>query len=383
MPDGTHAWKIIKIGVENGRRIAQACDRCRSKKIKCDGLEPCTHCKNVGFECRTSDRLSRKAYPRGYTETLEERVRKLELENRELRAELDDALAVGKETRCRPLKEEPPPSPSDSAVESLDVSEQDNQPKISFTATDQGLVSTTRFISRFERDFNSKSGSAIRLDEFQKLLGRDRCGEVVADTYDSQLQLSHIDLRSLLPGPSEVEEAFATYYNTWHCILPLLHWPTFVASYRRAVVESDEAITLENNPFATCLVLVLAISYQTGRFPEKLWRIAKHMIASIEGGCSLETTQVNLLAQVYHLSSQQPDTSLKYSLATLGQVMRLGIYRTTKDYALGKRQSVIELETRRRVLWCAYTLDAISSLSTCSTMLIRDDLFETEFPTNM
>ncbi|KAF2812178.1 uncharacterized protein BDZ99DRAFT_439166, partial [Mytilinidion resinicola] len=73
--------KVIKVGASAQSRIAQACDRCRSKKIRCDGIRPCcTQCVNAGFECKTSDKLSRRAFPRGYTESLEERVRSLEHE---------------------------------------------------------------------------------------------------------------------------------------------------------------------------------------------------------------------------------------------------------------------------------------------------------------
>lgn len=83
--------KVIKVGTSSQARIAQACDRCRSKKIRCDGIRPsCTQCTNVGFECKTSDKLSRRAFPRGYTESLEERVRLLEGEVRELKELLDE-----------------------------------------------------------------------------------------------------------------------------------------------------------------------------------------------------------------------------------------------------------------------------------------------------
>ena len=83
--------KVIKVGTSSQSRIAQACDRCRSKKIRCDGIRPCcSQCANVGFECRTSDKLSRRAFPRGYTESLEERVRQLEGEVRELKDLLDE-----------------------------------------------------------------------------------------------------------------------------------------------------------------------------------------------------------------------------------------------------------------------------------------------------
>jgi hypothetical protein len=83
--------KVIKVGPSSQSRIAQACDRCRSKKIRCDGIRPCcSQCANVGFECKTSDKLSRRAFPRGYTESLEERVRALETEVRELKDLLDE-----------------------------------------------------------------------------------------------------------------------------------------------------------------------------------------------------------------------------------------------------------------------------------------------------
>jgi len=88
---GILPMKMIRVGSNSQSRIAQACDRCRSKKIRCDGVRPCcSQCANVGFECKTSDKLSRRAFPRGYTESLEDRVRGLEAEIRELKDLLDE-----------------------------------------------------------------------------------------------------------------------------------------------------------------------------------------------------------------------------------------------------------------------------------------------------
>lgn len=88
---GILPMKMIRVGSTAQSRIAQACDRCRSKKIRCDGVRPCcSQCSNVGFECKTSDKLSRRAFPRGYTESLEDRVRALEAEVRELKDLLDE-----------------------------------------------------------------------------------------------------------------------------------------------------------------------------------------------------------------------------------------------------------------------------------------------------
>ncbi|QHS74165.1 Sip4p [Saccharomyces paradoxus] len=59
-------------------RKAHACDRCRLKKIKCDGLKPkCSNCAKIDFPCKTSDKLSRRGLPKGYTELLEKEIVRL------------------------------------------------------------------------------------------------------------------------------------------------------------------------------------------------------------------------------------------------------------------------------------------------------------------
>ncbi|KAG5417563.1 CAT8 [Candida metapsilosis] len=81
--------KTIRAPGSRSNRVAQACDRCRAKKTKCDGGDPCSTCSAVGLKCIVSDKLSRKAFPKGYTETLEERVRHLEAEVKKLVGILD------------------------------------------------------------------------------------------------------------------------------------------------------------------------------------------------------------------------------------------------------------------------------------------------------
>ncbi|CAK9435728.1 uncharacterized protein LODBEIA_P04430 [Lodderomyces beijingensis] len=87
--DSRMTAKTIRAPGSRAERVAQACDRCRAKKTKCDGGDPCSTCSAVGMKCIVSDKLSRKAFPKGYTETLEERVRHLEAENKKLTGLLD------------------------------------------------------------------------------------------------------------------------------------------------------------------------------------------------------------------------------------------------------------------------------------------------------
>ncbi|KAF7511810.1 hypothetical protein GJ744_003541 [Endocarpon pusillum] len=88
---GILPMKVIGVGNNAQSRTAPACNRCRSKKIRCDSIRPqCTQCSNVGFECKTSDKLSRRAFPRGYTESLEDHPGALDAEVREVKVLLDE-----------------------------------------------------------------------------------------------------------------------------------------------------------------------------------------------------------------------------------------------------------------------------------------------------
>ena len=161
--------KVIKVGNGSQSRIAQACDRCRSKKIRCDGVRPCcTQCANVGFECKTSDKLSRRAFPRGYTESLEERVRALESEVRDLKNLLDekdekiDVLSrihsFSPSSRQRPSAAAPSPSaPARSNAPDADegvIQIPQSVPPTESTSTDSAGISSTRgFVGMFNRPY--------------------------------------------------------------------------------------------------------------------------------------------------------------------------------------------------------------------------------------
>lgn len=125
--------KTIKAPGSASERVAQACDRCRAKKTKCDGKNPCSSCSNVGLECIVLDKLSRRAFPKGYTETLEIRIRQLEAENKKLSAIIDmrdEQVGMFQETSENDIKQETLTLNNLSRLQNLynlDVSEDENE----------------------------------------------------------------------------------------------------------------------------------------------------------------------------------------------------------------------------------------------------------------
>ncbi|ORE11409.1 hypothetical protein BCV72DRAFT_176659, partial [Rhizopus microsporus var. microsporus] len=65
---------------ENKRkRLTQACELCRRKKIRCDGIKPqCGNCARLNNECTYSTHVKKRGPRQGYIEMLEQRLAKME-----------------------------------------------------------------------------------------------------------------------------------------------------------------------------------------------------------------------------------------------------------------------------------------------------------------
>ncbi|KAI9228080.1 MAG: hypothetical protein DHS80DRAFT_16133, partial [Piptocephalis tieghemiana] len=61
------------------KRLAQACEPCRRKKVKCNGQHPtCSRCAALNLECNYVPRTGKRKPRQGYIETLEQRLRDME-----------------------------------------------------------------------------------------------------------------------------------------------------------------------------------------------------------------------------------------------------------------------------------------------------------------
>ncbi|KAL7412715.1 fungal-specific transcription factor domain-containing protein [Mrakia frigida] len=68
-------------GASRRRKPTRACDKCRRNKHRCDGSESpfirCTQCTTLDLDCTFVETSKRKAPPKGYVETLENRIAKM------------------------------------------------------------------------------------------------------------------------------------------------------------------------------------------------------------------------------------------------------------------------------------------------------------------
>lgn len=265
--------KVIRVGTSAQSRIAQACDRCRSKKIRCDGVTPCcSQCSNVGFECKTSDKLSRRAFPRGYTESLEDRVRSLEGDVKELKDLLDkkeEQIDILSRIRPNPQLHERPAQPGSlpSVLEDKPVDEkakaaddifQVQYPPYLLSSDHHdtvlmGASSTISFVGGFCFCLSPLvSLRLIRLDAFRtKLEESDRfCSTFKPQIFfppyrkvippSKGLSLTSNHEISKAPPRLVSDQMVNIFFQEWAPLFPVLHRPTFLNLYDKYMKNPEE-----------------------------------------------------------------------------------------------------------------------------------------------
>ncbi|KAI1303283.1 fungal-specific transcription factor domain-containing protein [Xylaria venustula] len=384
---GILPMKVIKVGTSSQSRIAQACDRCRSKKIRCDGIRPtCSQCSNVGFECKTSDKLSRRAFPRGYTESLEERVRQLETEVRELKDLLDEKdekidmlskmhghrppsvrSSASPKPPARPEREGGPPVKQDvfrvqATPLLLGVENSDSY----FMGSSSGRA----FIETFKRKIqeNGKPCGDFNPEAFLHIQG---CYPLVAKPPSQSLRV---------PPRLFSDRCVNVYFQEWAPLFPVLHKPTFLHLYEDFASDSDK---IKNNHKLAQLYLVFSIAALSSENPD-LEQIAacelqwQKALDAVMMDNTMHTLQCLVLALVYCTIRADYKRLQHYKAIAVGLSHRLGLHQSQKRFSFG----ALTIETRKKVFWTLYTLDCFSAAILGLPKLLKDEDIHAEYPSD-
>ncbi|EFW21027.1 hypothetical protein D8B26_002706 [Coccidioides posadasii str. Silveira] len=385
---GLLPMKVIKVGNSSQSRVAQACDRCRSKKIRCDGIRPCcSQCANVGFECKTSDKLSRRAFPRGYTESLEERVRSLEAEVRELKCLLDEKdekiNMLSRLPSSSPTSRKSPPRSSDPAVmhrcndssttthrdELIHVQNASSLRKPSQDSPFMGPSSTRAFLDAFasKLERSGQSSAHISLD-----------ATIPPPLHTWPLQ----DSRLKMPPRLVSDQLLNIFFQEWAPLYPVVHRPDILRTYSRYTSNPQ---SIENDKYALTqlnLIFGIAVVSSTPRIPQDPVFFERSWIPKLEAlseDISLSALQCYVLAEIYYSLKSDYRTLLRYRSLAVALCLQLGLHQSQKRFSFNPLMS----ETRKRVFWCQYSLDRFAAALTGLPVLMAESDICTEYPSDV
>ncbi|KAG6016205.1 hypothetical protein E4U43_004057 [Claviceps pusilla] len=388
---GILPMKVIKVGNTAQSRIAQACDRCRSKKIRCDGVRPtCSQCASVGFECRTSDQLSRRAFPRGYTESLEERVRQLEAEVAELKDlldEKDEKLDMLSAMRGKHMRRSSVPStshtlPSPETTSSPKDSPASSSKEDSFRVQGSPLLfgvensdsyfmgpsSGRSFIMSFKRKLQEMSQSFTDFNP-EAFLHVQGC---------APLNSGESVTASRPPPRIFSDRCVNVYFQEFAPLFPVLHKPSFLRIYD-AFGSDPEKVKCRHELAQLYLIFAIAgIASENPDLPqvavcEQQWNKA---IQSLVLENTLSTLQCLILALLYCTLRADNKRVQHFKGLAVALSHRLGLHQSQKRFSF----DVLTLETRKKVFWTLYTLDCFSSATLGLPKLLKEEDVQTEYP---
>ncbi|KAH3684200.1 hypothetical protein WICPIJ_004843 [Wickerhamomyces pijperi] len=253
--------KLIKASSRRGliTRTSQACDRCRIKKIKCDGKIPsCTNCLSIGYNCQTSDKLTRRSFPKCYTESLEKTLITLQNENAKLIHE-NDLLKNGGEQNSFGL---------DSAKNIPSVDEV-NSTSLNFFRYDNILLDDCYIgLNSFETLYkNICSSQGIEIQEKPNLLQHNLSSLSVTDILEGYFI-------GAFPLKSELDMIISNHFETFNCMLPILdedlfysHYTSFFKSINNETSNIASFLKhTEDEKVDLFIILIVIIQLNTQRF---------------------------------------------------------------------------------------------------------------------
>ncbi|RDW62848.1 fungal-specific transcription factor-containing protein [Coleophoma crateriformis] len=384
---GILPMKVIKVGQNAQSRIAQACDRCRSKKIRCDGIRPCcSQCASVGFNCQTSDKLSRRAFPRGYTESLEERVRSLEGEIRELKDLLEEreekidmlskmhsnrrpslSSAVNSPISIESKKEATPPPKEDvfrvQASPQLQGAESRDQ---YFMGPSSGMA----FVDALKRRIQESGKSLAGLNMSAYLNVKGNCSAVRSSS----------PLSNSAPPRIFSDRCVNIFFQEWAPLFPVLHKPTFLRLYEEFISDPTQ---VTNRHKLAQLYLVFGIAGVSSDIPdrehiaycEEQWKASLDAILMEN---TLATLQCLILALLYCISKSDYNRLQHYKGIAVGLSHRLGLHQNQKRFSFG----ALTMETRKKVFWTLYTVDCFSAALLGLPKLLKEEDIHAEYPSD-
>ncbi|KAJ1953386.1 hypothetical protein IWQ62_006004, partial [Dispira parvispora] len=397
------------------QRVSRACDMCRKKKVKCDGVTPvCTNCQLLNYSCTFKDTAKKRGPPKGYIDAIETKLFKLESlltellgsEGRsqdmvleELR-QLQNSNPVVRSKKTGHPHHSTRTSPASSLGSQALVSSVytavpspgptqigNNQPDTATAFTQQGLYDRDT-LHRVNRDIN-----LMAIDEH----GNQRyCGQASglwllreSPTFQKGL-LNQGGLATGATGscpftsvdqvPREVEERlvrgyFEHIYPIFPLVIPRVFWASYwdhnnpVPYHLKLALLACVARFIDLGPVVNGDSEGLANLYFDALNPY----LVRYMYTS-----SVTMVQTLLLASIYQ-HGRMSNLGWKLCGNAINIAIDLGLHRDPDLMGLA-RPTQFEVETRRRTWWCCYILDTLSGAALGRPTMIKGLTFDTDFP---
>ncbi|KAF3939331.1 hypothetical protein ABW19_dt0203563 [Dactylella cylindrospora] len=418
------ATSLVHQTTGNISRSISACNRCRSRKTKCDQLFPaCTACAKANVECVGVDAATGREIPRSYVSHLEERVAFLEKQLAEGQHPAN-GQAISDSSRKRKADGDMV-SPLNAQQDLLNGIHTNGVSQQHINIVGGGIrhIPDSREAGHGQNGLLGSGGKDIGFAELMfaaiKVSSRTQ-GHLPARvaSFRGRLPepwkqsnnngLSSEDSDALPPTTAELQtvlqkptpatfpdrktaELLASgYFNQANPQIPILHEPTFMTKLKAVYQWLEERPGLketdlpeEHIPMLYYMNMVFAIAtgmnsnYQS--MPESFHAAAMRYIDTIFSAQNrLDTLKGVLLLALYSLMRPAVPGVWYVVGSALRICIDLGLHQETPQVL--RQLDPLTIDERRRLFWCAYSLDRQVCVYLGRPFGISDDAIKVPFP---
>ncbi|RAH79178.1 C6 transcription factor [Aspergillus japonicus CBS 114.51] len=383
------------------RRVALACDVCRTRKSRCDGMRPhCSMCKDLGFECvyTPSVTTTNIIVQKDYLQDLEARIKSLENSHHRMQSDLS-GLVAHRTTRKRSPPSDSEPESGHEPLADLTGPEDpiDAMGAVTFADEEEcgyfGPSSNIAFLRHLSRAVSHSRGDRQAEINSPAMHGTgDNGGFVSATRQPSPMTGSPTatPMRSppttnplLLPS-DEIIPLIRRYFADTGLLFPYIYPPAFLETYHQFKSKAKKP----RRTWLGLLNIVLAMATLTAVFPgySAETRIQESTVyyqqalrlcqGEIMRGTTLEAVQFLLLMGQYLQGTQKSVQAWTLHGLAVKAALQLGLH--SKEAS--KVFPPLERDTRQRTWFGCVVLDRTLSMTFGRPPAIPDKYVQLDLP---
>ncbi|KAF9102360.1 hypothetical protein BGX27_011024 [Mortierella sp. AM989] len=335
------------------KRLTQACDPCRKKKIKCDGNKPsCANCAKIEVQCTYLPSMKKRGPRQGYIELLEKRLDKMEkmLQN-------GPSVAIDQEPIDPPVSdgENDSNEPAFTRPNKPDSRYFGNTSAFSHYNDSEKLINLPAFC-------NSRQEPAKSLTKNKKPL---------------------YGIKGEVPRKDILDHLIQLFFDSVYFQLPMIHPGTFMTQYREGKVSPNllNAICASAARFSTHPDVVTTPAFLAGE------PFASNVRAALIDSIDIPTVanvQALLLLGMYEYGAARGPRAWMFGGMAIRMAHELGLNREDSSPVFYLKGDWVMRETRRRTFWGCFIMDVLASSSSgrprmmderdCEVLLPSEDI---------
>ncbi|KAK5026965.1 Gypsy retrotransposon integrase-like protein 1 [Exophiala sideris] len=364
------------ISSKRRKRAVRACDECRFRKVRCDGLSPCEPCKLSGRFCVYSANVSRNVDPRLRARVLEDRLRVVRAKIEQVKdgklswedADLDTILNP-RDGSLLPPEENPGSNeahdddPGNDTLDSMMSRYGREETGDPWAAKFYGAPSGVAFIHRMQECFGDGDSSTTEASGSHP--------SVISNLFDAPLPFSEpaddrSPVESLLPHRQTADALTNVVLARAYPIFLFLREPTFHEMLDRIYTREPLQYDAEDRAYLPLFLLIMGLGYLFSQSEHqkygckkavsqamKYYMTARRMV-DITACRNLRSMQILLCFALFLISTARIASAHAFISLACSSALRLGLHhRSTHDVSISKQ----DRDTRRNVFWTTIKLD--------------------------